>query len=232
MINRARPWDKQLEPVELFMIRENWFSANPMRNGYHRYLNQGNFCGQFVDKIMHINAERFDNNLGHLVYTDMETQWNSFCGSNDHCESVNSATYKAKQQKQQQNQQKQQQQQQQNNSLSVQNQKPWNAKSWAVWNRSGAPKSTKRADNMGPSDTIDQWTLGPAGSQWIEVTDMCRAFNHTKCNNRQFDANTHCCKNATTGREELHICNVPVLYPGNRREYPCGQPHSAKDHPN
>ena len=64
-LSRARPWDRQLEPVWGFFIDNHYFKSTTYQN-FERMIDSGTICGQFTDNLLRMNASRFENAMGHM----------------------------------------------------------------------------------------------------------------------------------------------------------------------
>ena len=82
---RATPWDKSLEPLWKFLITHRFFIDNPNSFGFYRDLDQGLFLANFVDRILHCNADRFLHKTFHLSLSEIDAEFKSYCISNSSC---------------------------------------------------------------------------------------------------------------------------------------------------
>ena len=86
--SRATPWDKSLEPLWKFFITHRYFQDNPNSFGFYRDIDQGLFLANFVDRILHCNADRFLHKSYHLSLSEIDSEFKSYCISNSSCSIV------------------------------------------------------------------------------------------------------------------------------------------------
>ena len=202
---RATPWDRSLEVVELYLIDVQWFAKNPLNNGFHRYISQGQFCAMFVDFCLHDNAQRFEAKKEHIGSREMDTTLSAFCrdlGSSKG--KFNPSTSSS--------------------SNASSNKKPQGQSSAPAASSSTTVSKSSRTPYQGTKKfDVNTFKIGPQHSQYIEIFSICKDFNLSTCNNTA--ENNRCVDE--NGVKRLHVCSKRNLA---AFKFPCGQLHSLKDH--
>ena len=77
---RIFPWDHSFDSLHLFLIESEFFLVPHNADGLGRgTINQGTFCGLFVDYVVHINNSRFTKKLPFLTTVELYGVSIQFC---------------------------------------------------------------------------------------------------------------------------------------------------------
>ena len=74
---RILPWDKSLEPIEYFLILENYF-ADKVLSGRIRGVAQSVYCANFIDHCLRKNGELFTKHVRFMDASDIQLAFKDF----------------------------------------------------------------------------------------------------------------------------------------------------------
>ena len=169
-------------------------------------MSQGAFAAAFVDYILHLNADNFSNQKGHLLEGEMMSKLDNFCTTNrDRVQSVYDVSYQAQ---------------------LKQNQNKSNSANSAKSSQKGSkPKSEnklkRRKLNAGEIPIVK---ITGAGETFIDMDWICTEYQTGSCKLTVAEG-TNYCHDAASDAYRLHVCRQKM-----KSGYPCGMDHGSKDH--